>query len=353
MAPQQLSDLQRTVLEWVNSGCPADSEPSGNYKISARSLEGYELVKIKGHGDAWTATITERGKRVLAGTEALRPKKKKKATNNGPATGGERVVTPPNRPVTLYRPRVTPTVAEAQQLLVAIEGTHRGIFRFKCSEDDYAQVWEPRLKAAQRLAQERDNTCRLVFNLKEEGWNSWWPTHVQAGLVDEVVFTERSRLLLSGERRVSNLHPMVSLFTEKANFDVTAKAAPRARRLLHVLFTETERLGWDVKSRVRESTRWDVPDRTGVYVNGWEIGVSEQCDKAEREPTRKEKAEFDRNNWDKTKVMGPVYEYVPNGLLTIEMGWRKINDTKRNPPFRHSTRDAHDRDDRREVFHSL
>lgn len=331
MAPQQLSDLQRTVLEWVNSGCPADCEPRGNYKISARSLEGYELVKIKGHGDAWTATMTERGRRVLAGTEVLRPKKKKKTAASGSATGGTRAVTAPNRPVTPYRPRVTPTVAEANKLLAAIEGAHRGFFRVKCSKDDYAQVWESRLKAAQRLAQEQDNTLRLVFDLKEEGWNSWWPTHVQAGFVDEVVFTESSRLLLSGERRVSKLHPMVALFTDKANFDVSTKAAPRARRLLHVLFTEAERLGWEVKSRVVESRQWNVPARTGVYVNGWEIGASEQCDKVEREPTRKEKAEFNRYNWDKTKVMGPVYDYVPNGLLTIQMGWRKINDTKRNP----------------------
>ncbi|MBG9334672.1 hypothetical protein I4J42_13115 [Corynebacterium belfantii] len=331
MAPQQLSDLQRTVLEWVNSGCPAESTPNGNYKISARSLEGRELVKVKGHGNAWTATITDRGKRVLAGTEALRPKKKKKITASGPAASGTRPVAIPSRPATPYRPRVTPTVAETETLLAAVEGARRGFFRVKCSKDDYAREWEPRLKAAQRMAQEKQRSRRLVFNLKEEGWNSWWPTHVQAGFVEEVVFTESSRLLLSGERRVNKFHPMVALFTNKANFDVAGKAAPRARRLLHVLFTEAERLGWEVKSGVRESRRWNVPDRTGVYVNGWEIGVSEQCDKVEREPTRKGKAEFNRYNWDKTKVMGPVYDYVPNGLLTIEIGWRKINDTKRNP----------------------
>lgn len=147
MAPKQLSELQRTVLEWVNSGCDADSEPSGNYKISARSLEGYGLVKIKGHGDAWTATITERGKRVLAGTEDLRPKKKK-TTSSGFSTGSEQVVTTPHRPATPYRPRVTPTDTEVHTLLAAIEGAHRGFFRVKCSKDDYARVWEPRLKAA-------------------------------------------------------------------------------------------------------------------------------------------------------------------------------------------------------------
>lgn len=331
MAPQQLSDLQRTVLEWVNSGCPADSAPSGNYKNSARSLEGYELVKIKGHGNAWTATITERGKRVLAGAEALRPKKKKKAAASEPATGSERIVNTPNRPVTPYRLRVTPTVAETNKLLVAIDGAHRGFFRVKCSKEEFEREWEPRLKAAQRAAQEKQRSRRLVFNLKEEGWNSWWPTHVQAGFVDGVVFTESSRLLLSGERRVSKLHSMVAQFTDKANFDVSTKAAPRARRLLHVLFTEAERLGWTVESRVIESRQWNTPSRTGVYVAGREITVTEQTDKVEREPTRKEKSEFNRYNWDKTRVMGPVYDHAPNGLLSIEMGWNMVNDTKRNP----------------------
>lgn len=330
MAPKQLSDLQRTVLEWVDSGCPPDSEPSGNYKISARSLEGYGLVKIKGHGDAWTATITERGKRVLAGTEGLRPKKNK-TTSSRSSTGGEQAVPTPHRSAGPYRPRVTPTVAETNKLVAAIEGAHRGFFRVECSKEEFERKWEPRLKAAQRAAHEKQRSSRLVFNLKEKGWNSWWPTHVQAGFVDEVVFTESSRLLLSGHRRTSKLHPMVALFTDKANFDVSTKAAPRARRLLHVLFTEAERLGWTVESKVIESRQWNTPSRTGVYVAGREITVTEQTDKVEREPTRKEKAEFNRYNWDKTKVMGAVYDHVPSGLLSIEIGWNRVNDTKSNP----------------------
>lgn len=181
------------------------------------------------------------------------------------------------------------------------------------------------------MAQEKQRSRRLVFDLKEEGWSSWWPTHVQAGFVDEVVFTESSRLLLSGQRRTSKLHPMVALFTDKANFNVSTKAAPRARRLLHVLFTEAERLGWKVESRTIESRQWNTPSRTGVYAAGREITVTEQTDKVEREPTRKEKAEFNSYNWDKTRVMGPVFDHVPNGLLTIEMGWNRVNDTRSNP----------------------
>lgn len=78
MAAKTLNERQTEVLHWINDGCPADSVPQGNYKISARSLEGHELVKIKGHGTAWKATITARGKRVLAGEEPLRKKSGRK-----------------------------------------------------------------------------------------------------------------------------------------------------------------------------------------------------------------------------------------------------------------------------------
>ena len=62
MAAKALNERQYEVLHWINDGCPSDSVPQRNFKISARSLEGYELVKIKGRGTAWKATITVRGK---------------------------------------------------------------------------------------------------------------------------------------------------------------------------------------------------------------------------------------------------------------------------------------------------
>lgn len=79
MAATTLNERQKEVLHWINDGCPADSVPQGNYKISARSLEGHGLVKIKGHGQTWKATVTARGKRVLAGIEPLVKQRKRTA----------------------------------------------------------------------------------------------------------------------------------------------------------------------------------------------------------------------------------------------------------------------------------
>ena len=65
-AAKELTPRQRTVLQWVVDGCPTDPEVPSTYKTTARTLEGHELVKVKGHGKTWQATVTERGKRVLA-----------------------------------------------------------------------------------------------------------------------------------------------------------------------------------------------------------------------------------------------------------------------------------------------
>lgn len=331
MARQYLSDLQRTVLEWVNLGCPSESTPSGNYKTSARSLAGYGLVKVKGHGDTWAASITDRGIRVLTGAESLRPKKKKTVDNKELASGKASATASPICNSTTRPTCFAPTKTETKTLLIAIESAHRGYFRFKCSEEDFESEWELRLKAAQRAVQEEHGSRQLIFRLEKKDWWSARPTHVQAGLVEKVVFTELSLGTLDGRRRVNKLHPLVARFTDKTNFDVTNRTAPRAKRLLHVLFTEAERLGWELESRVIESHSWNVLSREGVFLEGREVRVSEQCDKIEREPTKKEIADFNRYNWDGNRTMKKLYNRVPNGLLSIEIGWGRINDTKRKP----------------------
>lgn len=88
-AAKELTPRQRTVLQWVVDGCPTDPEVPSTYKTTARTLEGHELVKVKGHGKTWQATVTERGKRVLAGKEPLRRPKLKRGT------APETVVVPP------------------------------------------------------------------------------------------------------------------------------------------------------------------------------------------------------------------------------------------------------------------
>lgn len=72
------------MLRWVADGCPTDPEVPHTYKTTARSLAGHDLVKVKGSGKSWKATITDRGSRVLAGKEPLRKPKRKRGSTYVP-----------------------------------------------------------------------------------------------------------------------------------------------------------------------------------------------------------------------------------------------------------------------------
>ncbi|APT84653.1 hypothetical protein [Corynebacterium aquilae] len=323
MAATALNDRQQIVLAWIAAGCPEDTTPPGNYKISARTLESHELVKIKGHGDAWRATVTARGKRVLAGTEPLKKSRKKGASTT--------TITPSWR-ATPYRPRVLPTDAETDALLGAITNAPRGYFRIKCDKDTYKAEWEPRLKAAERALSQSNPANRLVYTWSEKCYWSKWPSHLMAGIVEEVRFADASRAILAGTRKIGKYHPMLKHFEECKNFRVSKEAKPRAKRLLHVLFVEAEREGWTVEYKAEEAMSWQPRPKGTVFVGRSEIKVIEQHDKFEREPTKQEVADYNRYSWNKDRPMKKLFNHVPNGRLSLEFGYsRKLNDTKRSP----------------------
>lgn len=60
-----LNDRQRDVLRWIAEGCPAGTFTGYGHRGSARVLEARELVRIKGRGAQWTATITAAGQHYL------------------------------------------------------------------------------------------------------------------------------------------------------------------------------------------------------------------------------------------------------------------------------------------------
>jgi hypothetical protein len=57
-----LSVKQIETLEWIKGGCPrGEPELDVGRRIVARSLHRRGLVKIKGRGESWTASITKAG----------------------------------------------------------------------------------------------------------------------------------------------------------------------------------------------------------------------------------------------------------------------------------------------------
>ncbi|WP_397519373.1 hypothetical protein [Rhodococcus pyridinivorans] len=62
---KKLTDAQLDVLTWIGAGCPDREWPDYAHRLSARALASRGLVKIRGHGPTWTATITDAGQAYL------------------------------------------------------------------------------------------------------------------------------------------------------------------------------------------------------------------------------------------------------------------------------------------------
>lgn len=106
-----LTGYQIDLLRWVSDGCPEGKYEGYRYRGSARTLEARGLLRIKGRGSSWTATITEEGERHLEtrtevpGLVPPRP---------GPAGSSTKVTTPTSEPQPVQaRPAVSKPKAMA------------------------------------------------------------------------------------------------------------------------------------------------------------------------------------------------------------------------------------------------
>ncbi|MDR1512865.1 MAG: hypothetical protein LBS56_05195, partial [Propionibacteriaceae bacterium] len=60
-----LNTVQLEVLTWVKDGCPADVYSDWTHRVSARALHNRGLIKVRGHGSTWSATLTDDGRYYL------------------------------------------------------------------------------------------------------------------------------------------------------------------------------------------------------------------------------------------------------------------------------------------------
>lgn len=82
-----LNEAQLAVLQWVSSGCPADSDRDWSHRISARTLHDRGLLIVRGRGPTWSATITDAGAYYLE--NGAYPEKVLPPQTHEPATTGE------------------------------------------------------------------------------------------------------------------------------------------------------------------------------------------------------------------------------------------------------------------------
>ena len=59
--PASLNAKQVGVLEWIRDGCQGEVDDEYGRRITARALHRRRLVTVRGHGAAWTASITKAG----------------------------------------------------------------------------------------------------------------------------------------------------------------------------------------------------------------------------------------------------------------------------------------------------
>jgi len=49
----------------MSGGCEDGGYEGNSYRVSARALRNRRLIRVEGHGPAWTAKITAEGTRLL------------------------------------------------------------------------------------------------------------------------------------------------------------------------------------------------------------------------------------------------------------------------------------------------
>lgn len=233
-----LTEAQLDILRWINDGCPDGVMPPDDYahRISAAALSRRGLASTSGHGQSWTATITEEGRKYLASTK-------------GPDAPNPRE---PNKPVT--RQLVDDIVAAGGNLRVPRKGV------FDREGVDYrrrAMLAEQygRVPVGKRLAVESVSDDELEISLVEADGGTG------VGLRP-----------VSVPERVSRYHDVVRRFrSQTGQHEVSRAALPRACHILQGLVVEAEHRGHQVggvsipkSNRRREG--WSGPENGHVVI---------------------------------------------------------------------------------------
>lgn len=58
MVERELGLHQRALLQWLADVCSEIVSEGRTYKSSARMLAGYDLIKMRVHGNGWSAFLT-------------------------------------------------------------------------------------------------------------------------------------------------------------------------------------------------------------------------------------------------------------------------------------------------------
>lgn len=260
-----LNEVQLAVLRWVARDRPPGVYDDGfAHRITARALERRGLVKVSGHGDSWTAAVTETGQFYL--------QHGRYESEEVSAASSSRKKVKPSR-------RSKPTRADST---------------------------------------DTDTRGAPVPAEREELRPT--PPKPPRAVIDETIpmFAEIGRAHPA----------IRELVKYKKRLDVPEEARQRALLILHALVQEARRRGWEVTpqlSTVRSATLYTRQER--IWPSGDLFLIDAGHDPAavrlrmktrrvDHLPTEKEIAEQKKWSWNRP----PKYDYVPTDRMRLEIG---------------------------------
>ena len=333
VAKKELTERQKTVLQWINDGCPDNDWPETYYKGSARMMASYDLVKIKGRGKEWQAQITQRGRDVLAGVEALTgsSRVKYRAPRRDLTTGP--TATKPATPKKIAPP--APPTVDTEQLFEELLAAEFQVITRPLATDDEEARWKDELRRLRSSRSLLGDAWRVTSRVRNEG-----SYHAPQKFFDLTLVPVDKWLSDPIPDEIKRYHPAVGRVM-KYSTNMTRDLQKRAKRALHMLFREVEARGWEHKevdvspysghktARERGSLN---PRDTGYGFNDghrdYFVSATEQVDIVQREPTKQELEDHERDlRWWPNARIKKFYDHPYTGNLTITIGKYQAKDS--------------------------
>ena len=293
------------------------------YKTTARSLEGHGLVKVKGHGKTWKATVTERDKNVLAGKEPLRK----------PKRGQEKVYVPLPPPPKLPEHHVTETqISELADALAAeLNASAEGWTSINVTEDYRKNVLFPALRLLRGPKKELlDRKDKLVaksdFTYRE-------PKFCGVFFFDgDEWLTTDPESVIAGKKAVRKYHPLVNEYAEYVQAS-NKEVLGRIKRVLHVSLSEAEARGCEVTTEFKRAN-WAQRPAGHCCLGLFVAATRGRCQGNQQRGGAPSIARGGRGPREGVEPRLPnqeVLDHIPTGLVEVPVGTYTRKDTPSKP----------------------
>ncbi len=309
MARTQLNDRQLEILRWIEQGCPDGVQDGTGYKTSAVALQSRRLVQVRRHRDTWSVEITDEGRYYLQHGDY--PPRPVKATRTAkPAQPAVLpAMTPKTEPAT--SPKEPPATAAGQgdtsstaatpnlgEKLLADLIAAGGRLVVKHGYGPGTPNWPARVSSASRSGMLPAG--KLITS-------QWHPDGLEI-------------LLLAVPERLTKPHAVAVAVRDGGRNPFTKTVTARGLRLIHALATEAEQRGYTAKPTQQKHggyRRTASDDLFPIGDGDFSVAVafSQQRDRVDHVPTKKELADAQKYSWMKV----PRYDHTLSERLTITL----------------------------------